>query len=649
MRSLLLILLIVSSIFCNGQQAVMDSLQQSVQLNVDTANYKQAFLIKRKIGRILEDQRLLDSANAHYHGIIDFVEKYFQDTVAINLKGDIYVDLGFVESARFDFEQALLYADTARELYESIGDEYSVALALSNIGGYLIQTGDLEGALDAELKTLEIAETLTEEEKKNQMMAAAYLTISKIYMQLEEYDKMIDFAKKSAALSSGYEKAKAVFNVGAGYHLKFQSDSAYYYTAIADSIFMKMGDPFMIYQTKINLTQILIDQGKYQEALEEANYIEDLSTQYDDAEGMYFATISKGEILFMQNYPQKALLQFTRALEFANQLDNPNHVAAVYKNLSFANSEIGNYREAFEYHEKFHELDSTVNASERIEGMNELMTKYETEQKERRIVEQELELSTQQSEIKSQRIQIITLVSGLIIVILFALIYYNQFRNRQKQALQAAVIDEQERGLEAVFNATEEERKRIAKDLHDGVGQQLSALKRGFEDVVKLNIPEEAKTKTSQLKKLLDETADETRSISHQMMPRALMELGLVPAISDSLNKSLGTASIEFEFEHFNLKERYDERKEVAVYRILQELINNIIKHSGAKTVNVQLFESNAHLILVVEDDGRWITNEQSDGIGILNIKNRLNTFKGRVNLEPSLESGTIATISIPV
>ena len=81
----------------------------------------------------------------------------------------------------------------------------------------------------------------------------------------------------------------------------------------------------------------------------------------------------------------------------------------------------------------------------------------------------------------------------------------------------------------------------------------------------------------------------------------------------------------------------------------MQELVNNIIKHSEAKYVNVQLFENQGNLILIVEDNGKGFNQESLNGIGILNIKNRLNTFKGRMNLEASIDSGTIATISIPV
>ncbi len=242
--------------------------------------------------------------------------------------------------------------------------------------------------------------------------------------------------------------------------------------------------------------------------------------------------------------------------------------------------------------------------------------------------------------------EIVTLIEILVLTIAMAHRY--RLIIQQRNHYQLETIKAQEKGLEAVFNATEEERKRIAKDLHDGVGQQLSAVKRGFEELVK-DLKHDKRVKVNQLKDLVDQTAKETREISHQMMPRSLTEYGLVPSIEDSLNKTLKPSSIAFEFEHYNLKSRYDERKEVAVYRILQELINNVIKHSGASQVNVQLFENQSNLILIVEDNGDGINHGSTDGVGILNIKNRLSYFKGRVNLEPSIESGTIATISIPI
>ncbi|NQX98436.1 MAG: sensor histidine kinase [Flavobacteriales bacterium] len=222
------------------------------------------------------------------------------------------------------------------------------------------------------------------------------------------------------------------------------------------------------------------------------------------------------------------------------------------------------------------------------------------------------------------------------------------YRAKQKQQSNLAKIriEEQQKGLAAVIQIQEEERKRIAKDLHDGIIQQLSGLKLGLQ---KIFTNKETK-KTNKVIKILDDSAQELRELSQKMMPRSLSELGLIPALEDMLDNSLGNTSINFQFEHFGITERFKENVEIAIYRVAQELINNVIKHSKANKVNVQLFKTNNNIILMVEDNGTGLnTSAQKKGIGLMNIASRLDTINGNLNFEPSPKSGTLATVKIPV
>ena len=144
-------------------------------------------------------------------------------------------------------------------------------------------------------------------------------------------------------------------------------------------------------------------------------------------------------------------------------------------------------------------------------------------------------------------------------------------------------------------------------------------------------------------------SAEEVRQVSHQMMPRTLMDFGLVSAIEDLLQNSFKFSDIKYELEHRLTDQRFDERIEISLYRVLQELINNIIKHSQATEVSVQLIQNKGKLVLFVEDNGKGMSSNSSDGHGLLNIKSRLDMVKGSVNYEPSPSSGTSATISIPI
>jgi signal transduction histidine kinase len=135
------------------------------------------------------------------------------------------------------------------------------------------------------------------------------------------------------------------------------------------------------------------------------------------------------------------------------------------------------------------------------------------------------------------------------------------------------------------------------------------------------------------------------------MMPKALAESGLIAAMDDMLHKSLGLSSIQYRLEHFKVDGvRFPERIEIGLYRVCQELINNIIKHSGASEVAVQLFRSKGWLIMIVEDNGRgFLHSPNQEGIGLSNVTSRIHTVDGEVSWEPGPQCGTVATIKVPV
>jgi signal transduction histidine kinase len=213
---------------------------------------------------------------------------------------------------------------------------------------------------------------------------------------------------------------------------------------------------------------------------------------------------------------------------------------------------------------------------------------------------------------------------------------------------QKVIIQQKEEGMIAVLSAHEEERDRIAKDLHDGVVQQIgSVLLRARNVFSESNLMH--KKESQELLQSLENSNEDLRTISHQMMPRTLKEFGLVSAIDDLLNKSLSFSNVNFVFEHFNIQSRIEKKHEIVLFRILQELVNNIIKHSEATKVNVQLFKAKDAIILLVEDNGKGFdVSKTTDGIGVRNIFSRIESVKGVVNFESNRNKGTLVTVKIP-
>ena len=250
--------------------------------------------------------------------------------------------------------------------------------------------------------------------------------------------------------------------------------------------------------------------------------------------------------------------------------------------------------------------------------------RFQTAEKEKQIVEQELELKRKEASLAKRDLQILIVSTSLVLLLLGSLTFV--FRTRQLQ-----------------------ERKRISKDLHDGIGQKLTALKLGIINLAPQLQDKELKQQLDQISNEFSKSAEELRQISHQMMPKALMEQGLIQALEDLLENTFKFSPITCNFEYYKVEGRYAERLEVSVYRIAQELLNNALKHARATEIHMQLMELDKQLILIVEDNGKGFDSGLAQGQGLYNIKSRLDIVKGVVNYEPGPETGMLATVTIPL
>jgi signal transduction histidine kinase len=244
----------------------------------------------------------------------------------------------------------------------------------------------------------------------------------------------------------------------------------------------------------------------------------------------------------------------------------------------------------------------------------------------------------------NKNIIIITIII-IAIALLLVLLLIQQKRKRnllEKQAKEKIRLKQQ--SLNSIIQAQESERQRIAKDLHDSIVQQLGSLKMRLSSTFQNQaISDEFSIE------LLEKTTTELRELSHRMMPKSLEELGLIAAVEDTLSISFDLTDIKYTFDNFGITNRLPQRLEITIFRVLQELINNIIKHSQATEVSIQLIKNQSHTILIVEDNGVGFShNSKKDGIGLLNINSRLDSVDGSVNYGPSVQSGTLVTIRIP-
>ncbi|MGB5005606.1 MAG: sensor histidine kinase [Ferruginibacter sp.] len=359
--------------------------------------------------------------------------------------------------------------------------------------------------------------------------------------------------------------------------------------------------------------------------------------------------LSHGDLGYMykeQGQLDKATEQYNLSNAIASKMHFADLQLSNYKELAVLAEKKGNFALALVYYKKQSILKDSIYTGEKLKQIEQLNAKYQAEKKEQ-------QLQIQKAEITRKNYLLWGLAGGVALLILSAVSFYRKRRLQHKMHLQEAVMKQQDLATRAVIHAEENERKRIAADLHDGVGQMMSAAKMNL-SAIETELPfknEDQKLKFEKLIGLVDESCREIRSVSHQMMPNALLKRGLASAVREFLDK-IDNRIIKINLHTEGLQERMDDNTETVLYRVIQECVNNVIKHSGANNLDISLIRDGDGIAATIEDNGRGFdtTDKQKfEGIGLKNISSRVAFLKGTVDFDSSPGKGTLVAIHIPI
>lgn len=208
----------------------------------------------------------------------------------------------------------------------------------------------------------------------------------------------------------------------------------------------------------------------------------------------------------------------------------------------------------------------------------------------------------------------------------------------------------------ALLKGQELERRRLAKEIHDGIGPLMSTIRLNL-DAVKTelkDVPEKTLGKLDAMSELLQHAATDIRQISHDLMPSALIDFGLPEALNSLVRMMNDSEMLHVNFYHTGVTKRMKQKVEINLYRISQELLNNAIKYAKAKTINIQLVLRDDLLVLTVEDDGvgfdrNLIGHYLESGIGLRNIQTRVASLNGLFSVDTQPGKGVMSTVEIPL
>ena len=392
-------------------------------------------------------------------------------------------------------------------------------------------------------------------------------------------------------------------------------------------------------------------QTNYTDAIHAFTAAVDFSWRWGDSSSVVESLEGLGRAYWKLGNNSMALqsLQFSKTLAVNNQI--PDQEKIVLKTLFDFYKSGGLYKEAAATADSLLLLGDKLSAIQNNNRRIIVNALFESEQHTKQIslLQQENELS--KLKLKQKSIINYILAGTAISILLISLLSFGNYRKKKQLQQQRIVELEREKQLlatEAVLNGQEEERSRLAKYLHDGLGGMLSGIKYSFSNMKdNLIMTPENMLGFERGLDMLDASINELRRVAHNMMPEALVTFGLNAALKDFCTGINGSCVIKVVYQSYGMEDlKIEQATSVTIYRIIQELLNNVIKHAAATKAVVQVNKEDHKLLITVEYDGKGFDTDLlkvSNGIGWSNIQNRLDYLKARLDVE--IEAGKGAAV----
>lgn len=642
-KAALFVLLFIAPLFTVMGQLKIDSLKQALPGQKD----------KPRLLLLLElcwEYRYHHPDSARIYGYEAL--KMAKTQKNIHLEVEALHNLAVTYEAQGNYKQSLAYNTAALKLRQQIGDELKTANTLNNIG---IAYDEL-GNFPLSLKHYNLAYHTYKKYQNLEGIALVGTNLGILFKAHKDYKNVIKYYREANAIYQKLKQPREVAfteaNLGSVYYYTKQYDSCIYYSLKAQQTFKALHILQFLPVTYTNAGMAYTELGQTQKAIDFLSKAIELNAQYNNRKELAFARIYFAKLLFKLKRVKEATTNAQQAIEGAEAIGASNEVMEGKEILSKIYEQQGNFTQAYQLFTSAAKIKDSLFQKDKTQLITAYQVRYETEKKEEKIKSLNQQSLIQQLQIKQRNL--LLFISGIVILTGLIIVYFvlNRRKLKARTELQTAVIKQQDLAAKAVLDAEEHERTRIATDLHDGVGQLLSTALMSFNGLVKSYRyhDEQEQEKTENVLSLLNESYDEMRSISHQMMPNALIKAGLTTAVKDFLAK-IDKDKLKVGVETIGLNTRLDAQIESVLYRVIQETVNNVIKHANASKLNIQFLKDEEGVTISIEDDGKGFDKtrlSQNEGIGLKNMISRVAFLKGTIDFDTAIGKGTLVAIHIP-
>jgi len=577
----------------------------------------------RLTGILFTDKSNFDTGAMYYNKSAElFKDK--NDNRSARYRGMLQHNFGVIYHYKGNYDSAVIHYQEAARVYQELKDDGLLFLTYNNLSTLYTQILDNKTALKYAEECVQISNRLKDPYK----ISVASLAMASAKSELKEYSGIDTLVSKVIRISNQNGNH---YMLGMGYKFlgKYQIES-------------KNDNKASVSSFKAALDNMIKAGNDYEIAAANQNL---------------------GYSFFLNGDDEQAVHYYKIAIEQAKKLGLLQIEQYTLKNLAELEERRKNFPAAYGYLRDYIGVNDSVMNKTHRENIQGLEQKYQSEIKDARILQLDDEKKIQELSIRQKSTLNYLLVASLVVVVLVAFLMYRNMRHRhqlakQQDELQQQKIRELEKdrqlvAVDSMLKGQEEERSRLARDLHDGLGGLLSGVKFSLNNMKdNLIITPDNSAAFERSVNMIDTSIKELRRVAHNMMPEMLTKFGLDEALKEYCHSVDAAKLLAIKYQSLGMETRMDKGAEIIIYRVMQELLNNILRHAAASQAYIQVIRENNRLSIVVEDNGKGFdtaTLESSKGAGWVNIRSRVEYLKGQLDIHSEPGKGTLVNIEFNV
>ncbi|SFH12433.1 ATP-binding protein [Pedobacter insulae] len=552
----------------------------------------------------------------------------------------LYFQLGFYFDVRSQYDSAQYYNKKAYELVNKKDPNSAYLIILNSMGANYFRSGDYDNAASYMLLTVKELET----QDNPLALVYAYNNLATVLGINENDEEAIKYYKKGYNILEKIKDTTIIANLASNTAIYVKKTNnfpeARKWALKAIQLAEQHHNPsafsygnYIMGTTEKDLDKSLSYIKKAVDKAREFQYLSILG----DALDIYGTKLSE------KGRHEEAKRSIEEAIKIHLKSGYNTGLYSAYANAGIIYYNASDYKTSSEYYKKFKELYDKILPEENKKRINDLNTKYKTEKKEKTIAEQELKIQKQRSNLLYA-----ILGSALFITMLGGIFIYN--RKAQQLKLKRLQQEKENAILNSFILGEERERGRISHELHDGVAAMIGAAKMSLESIPHLS-PEKQLAQLAKVTGILENTHADVRHIAHNLFPTVLEKEGLVKATEQFASELNETKLINVKVTDKDSKaQKLSQQLQLMLFRVIQELVNNIIKHAQAQHAVITFSNHPNGLQIDVLDDGiGYEESTGSGGQGLYSITQRIKSIGGEFKIITTGDKGSQATTTIPV